>query len=160
MTDEKPQFILPERNPRTHAAHRKEVWWQITFPLILAGLLLALLVAGVIWAAAGANDEVGRWASVSLIWLILPALVFALLGLGVVAGLTYLVSKLLGVLPGYARLAQDGVASLGQKASRVTDALVAPALKLKSWTAAARKARQVAGEPLFTHQQDDNSTGG
>ena len=74
--DEKPEFVLPERNPKTHAAHRKEVGWQITLPLIIGCLLLALLMTGVIWSAAGANPELRRWADISLVWTLLPALFF------------------------------------------------------------------------------------
>mgnify|MGYP001054377048 FL=1 len=152
--NEKPQFVLPERNPTTHAAHRKQVWWQITLPLVIGCLVFALAFAGVVWAASGASPEITRWADISLIWLILPALFFALLGLGVVVGLTVLVSKLLGVLPGYARLVQDSFKNIQAKTLKFNDALVAPALKLKSWSAAARRARRVASELLKPgHQQ-------
>jgi len=153
IMNEKPQFVLPERNPTTHAVHRKQVWWQITLPLLLGCLVFALAFAGVIWAAAGASPEVTRWADISLIWLILPTLFFALLGLAVVVGLTILISKLLGVLPGYARLVQDSFKNIQAKALRVNNALVAPALKLKSWSAAARRARQVVSELLKPGQQ-------
>jgi xanthine/uracil permease len=142
--DEKPQFVLPERNPQTHAAHRRDVLRQITLPLVIGSLLLVAGMALVIIAAAGASGEVRRWADISLVWLILPALFFSLLILGLLTGITYLVSKLLGVLPGYARLVQDGYTTLTGKVMRLSDALVLPLLKLKGWAAAARKARQVA----------------
>jgi hypothetical protein len=151
--NEKPQFVLPERNPQTHAAHRKDVGWQITLPLVIGCLVLVLAIAGVIWAAASSNPQVSRLADISLIWLILPALFFALLGLGVMIGITYLVSKLLGVLPGYARLVQDTFTNIYAKALKANNALVAPALKLKSWSAAARRARQVVSEPLKPGKQ-------
>jgi hypothetical protein len=154
--NEKPQFVLPERNPKTHAAHRKDVGWQITLPLVIGCLVLVLALAGVIWAAAGANPQVTRWADISLIWLILPALFFALLGLGVLVGITYLVSKLLGVLPGYARVVQNIFTNIHAKALKANDALVAPALKLKSWSAAARRARQIVTEPLNPGQRRQN----
>ena len=80
-------------------------------------------------------------------------LFFALLGLAVVVGLTALVSKLLGGLPGYARLVQDSFKNIQATAQRVNNALVAPALKLKSWSAAARRARQVVSELLKPGQQ-------
>jgi hypothetical protein len=147
--DEKPQFVLPERNPKTHAAHRRDVLRQITLPLVIGSLLLVAVMALVIIAAAGANGEVRRWADLSLIWLILPALIFSLLILGLLFGLTYLVSKLLGILPGYARLVQDGYTGLSGKVMHISDSLVLPLLKLKGWSAAARKARQVATQ-LFT----------
>lgn len=44
------KFQLPERNPVTHAAHRREVFWQITFPFLIALIILLGLVAGVIFA--------------------------------------------------------------------------------------------------------------
>ena len=59
--DEKPQFVLPERNPKTHAAHRRDVLRQITLPLVIGSLLLVAVMALVIIAAAGANGEVRRW---------------------------------------------------------------------------------------------------
>jgi hypothetical protein len=154
--DEKPKFVLPERNPQTHAAHRKQVGWQITLPLVIGCLVIALAIAGVIWSAVGANPELERWADISLMWLILPALFFALIPLAVVGGLTFLVSKLLGVLPGYSRLVQDAFVNIQSKLLKVSDALVVPSLKLKSWAAGARRARQVVTEPLKTAQRKDN----
>lgn len=153
--DEKPQFVLPERNPQTHAAHRRDVLRQITLPLVIGGLLLVAGMALVIIAAAGANGEVRRWADLSLIWLILPALIFSLLILGLLFGLTYLVSKLLGILPGYARLVQDGYTGLSDKVMHLSDALILPLLKLKGWSAAARKARQVATAPFTPGQRPE-----
>ncbi len=153
--DDKPKFVLPERNPKTHAAHRKEVGWQITLPLVIGCLIIALAVAGVIWSAVDANPELSRWSDISLIWLILPALFFTLIPLAVLFGLTFLVSKLLGVLPGYARLVQDTFVNIHSKVLRFSDALVAPSLKLKSWSAGARRARQVITKPLRPTQQVD-----
>ena len=150
--DEKPPFILPERNPKTHAAHRKDVGWQITLPLVVGCLLLVLLMAGVVWTATGPSTDVSRWVDISLLWLILPALLVALPILGVLVGLVYLVSKLMGVLPGYARLVQDKYAILSSKVMRLSDAPVLPLLKLKGWSAAARKARQVATAPFKSGQ--------
>jgi hypothetical protein len=154
--DEKPQFVLPERNPQTHAAHRRDVLRQITLPLVIGSLLLVACMALVIIAAAGGNGEVRRWADVSLVWLILPALFFALLMLGLLIGITYLVSKLLGVLPGYARLVQDGYTALTGKVMHLSDALILPVLKLKGWAAAGRKARQVVTAPFTSGQRPED----
>jgi hypothetical protein len=152
---EKPKFILPERNPKTHAAHRREVWWQITLPLLLGCLLLVALIAGVIWAATDPASEVGRWADISLMWIMLPALFAALVMLILLIGITYLVSKLLGVLPGYARLVQDFFTVGKLKVIQFSDTLVKPVMKLKSWSAGAQRARQVAAEPLTPQPSDE-----
>ena len=113
--EEKRKFQLPERNPATHAVHRREVFWQITFPLIIVLTIVLGLTGGVIYAGVIGLGEVSRWADVSLIWLLLPALVVALLMLLMLVGMVMLVAKLLGVLPGYARLVQDFVNLLRRK---------------------------------------------
>lgn len=146
--NEKTPPAPPERNPKTHAAHRKQVWWQITLPLVIGCLLLALAFVGVIWAAAGANDQVSRWADISLICLTPLPIFFGLLGLGVLIGLTILTSKLLSALPGFAWRVHLFFAYLQQKTLKASNGLVAPALRLKGWTAAARRARQVVTQPL------------
>lgn len=140
----KPPVVPPARNPQTHAAHRKEVWWQITLPLIIGCLLLALAIAGVIWTAAGSGDQISRWADTSLICLTPLPLFFGLLGLGVLVGITILVSKLLGALPSFAWRVHLFFALLQQKTLKISNALVAPSLKLKGWTAGIRRVRQVA----------------
>jgi hypothetical protein len=145
----------PARNPRTHAAHRKQVWWQITLPLVLGCLLLALALAGVIWTAAGSSDEISRWADISLICLTPLPLFFGLLGLAAVIGITILVSKLLSALPGFAWRIHLFFALVQQKTLKVSNALVAPALKLKGWSAAARRARRVVTEPFRSGQPTD-----
>ena len=155
----KPPVVPPERNPKTHAAHRKQVWWQITLPLVIGCLLLALALVGVIWAAAGSGEQVSRWADISLICLTPLPLFFGLLGLGVLIGITLLTSKLLAGLPGFAWRVFQFFALLQQRALKANNALVAPALKLKSWSAGARRVRQVAIElfnPGQPHQNERN----
>jgi hypothetical protein len=141
MNTNKP-FVLPERNPLTHARHKHDVLLQITLPLVIGGLLIVLAIAGIIWSAAGgpASGEVNRWANVSLIWLILPALFFVLLGTVILIGLVYAVTKLLAVLPGYARLTQDWFVRLGGKVRLVSDKVVEPFLKAHSFSAGTRQA--------------------
>jgi len=133
--ENKPKFILPERNPATYAAHRREVFWQITFPFILALIILLGLVAGVILAGYQGMEAVSRWADVSLIWLLLPLLIVLLVTLVVLSGVVYLITKLLGVIPGYARIAQDFFLLIQARVKSISDKLVEPILKLHSFKA-------------------------
>lgn len=121
----------------THAAHRREVFWQITFPLILALLILLGLAGFVIYAGFQSSAGVSRWADVSLIWLLLPAVVATLIVLVILSGLVYLVSKLLGVFPGYARLVQDYFYLVQVRTKSIADKLVEPVLKIRSYKAGA-----------------------
>ena len=135
--ENKPKFVLPERNPVTHAAHRREVFWQITFPLILALLILLGLAGFVIYAGFQGSANVSRWADVSLIWLLMPAVFVTLVVLIILTGVVYLVSKLLGVLPGYARLVQNFFYLAQVRIKSIADKAVEPVLKLRSFKAGA-----------------------
>jgi hypothetical protein len=135
--EQKPKLVLPERNPLTHAAHRREVFWQITFPLILTLVILLGLIAFVIYSGFQGSGSVSRWADVSLIWLLVPALVVMFVMLVILIGLVYLVSKLLGVFPGYARLVQNYFYLVQVKAKSIADKLVEPVLKIRSFKAGA-----------------------
>ena len=134
---DKPQFQLPERNPLTHAAHRREVFWQITFPFIIALIIILGLVGGVIFAGTQGVGDVSRWADVSLIWLLLPVLIVIIVMLLILSGVVYLVTKLLAVLPGYARLVQDYFYLIQVRVKSIADKLVEPVLKLHSFKAGA-----------------------
>ena len=133
--ENKPKFILPERNPATYAAHRREVFWQIIFPFILALIIILGLVAGVILAGYQGMEAVSRWADVSLIWLLLPLLIVLLVTLAILSGVVYLITKLLGVLPGYARMVQDFFSLVQLRVKSISDRLVEPVLKLHSFKA-------------------------
>src|SRR4030065_474494 len=120
----------PERNPKTHAAHKREVFWQITVPLVLASLLILALVAAIIYSATQPVTDVSRWADVSLIWLILPSLFIALIILAITVGLVIAISQVLKVIPRYARIIQlyfeQGKGKIGQ----LTNLMVEPILRI------------------------------
>jgi len=130
----------PERNPKTHAEHKREVFWQITLPLVIGILLLLAGVAAIIFSATQPVTDLGRWADVSLMWMILPSLFFALIMLIILIGLVYAISQLLKVVPRYARIIQLFFEQGKGKVSRLTDLVTNPILRLHSILAAARRA--------------------
>jgi len=140
--EDKPKFQLPTRNPVTHAAHRREVFWQITFPFLIALIILLGLVAGVIFAGYTNAGDVSRWADVSIMWLLLPVLVIAIILFLILSGVVYLITKLLAVLPGYARLVQDFFVLVQVRVKSISDKLVEPILKLHSFKAGADALRK------------------
>jgi hypothetical protein len=135
--ENKPKFQVPERNPSTYAIHRREVFWQITFPLTIALFLILCMVTGVILASYKGVGNISKWADVSLIWLLIPAIILTLISFIAVVGFIYLITKLLGILPGYARLGQDYVHLFQVKSKKVADTIVEPFLKLRSFKAGA-----------------------
>jgi len=126
--------ITPEvtRNPDTHESHRREVFWQITFPVILGALILLTFSVLTITLSVG-NKSV--WADISLIWLIIPALFFSFLVLLLLIGGAYAVIKLIEVLPLYARRLHIWLVLFGLKVGQVGDAAVKPFVKIQGLNA-------------------------
>lgn len=122
---------LPPRNPVTTRKHRREVFWQITLPLLLGLFLIVALMVLAALQAAGSVNFSRRFADISLLWLIAPNLFLSLLNLALLVGLAAAATLLLHKLPPYARLAQDAFARLALKTGQICDRIVEPVLRGK-----------------------------
>ena len=131
-----------ERNPRTHAEHRREVFWQITVPLVIGVLLVIAAAVFILISASQPASELRRWADVSLMWLILPSMIFAFMCLVIVVGLVVVVSAILRVIPRYALAVQMYFDTARHKVGQMNDKLVEPVLKINSLGAGLRFLRQ------------------
>jgi hypothetical protein len=120
-----------ERNSITHAKHRKETWWQISFPFIL-GLLLILGLAG--WAvfATATGGNVGQSADTSLIWIICPNLLLALIPLALFGGMAYGIIVLNQKIPAAFKQLQDVMLKVRDGVQAGADKVVDPVINLKS----------------------------
>jgi hypothetical protein len=98
-------------------------------------LVLALLVAGVVWAGVQGSAAVSRWADVSAMWLIAPKLLVGLLQLALVLALTIGIARLIAVLPPYFRIAQDFMLEVQARTRRLSDQVTEPFLKLEEFSA-------------------------
>ena len=98
MQDKRFPVLQHERNPFTHEEHRREVFLQVTLPLIIGGLIIGLLCALPVITVSGGGD-VGDWASISLIFLIILVGFASLIPLAIFGGLAYGVTRLLKVTP-------------------------------------------------------------
>jgi len=102
------------------------VWRQIILPMALAVALMLVLTVLLIIVTARGSEDVGRWAAISTIWILLPVLLAGLVVFVLLAGLIYLMARLLGVLPTYTGLAQDYVQLGALYVQRFTEAAVKP----------------------------------
>ena len=131
----------PPRNPHTHQLHRRETFWQITFPLIIGGLvILGLAVWAVVTAAGGGN--VNHAASASLIFMIIPTMFMALIVLVILAGLAYLVIEINRGLPPVMRKIQDFFVRVREGARTLSDKLVEPILRAQSGIAGIKRLKR------------------
>jgi hypothetical protein len=127
---------LLERNPVTHAKHRREVFWQITLP-VLVGVFVVLALSGLVVGIGAAPDQ-RQWADVSLIWMIVPTMFVSLIFLLVLIGGTYLLVRLIQALPPYARRLQDFFYMIRSQVGKIGDRVVEPVLRWHSFTASAK----------------------
>jgi hypothetical protein len=144
-TQNRPLHI--ERNPITHAAHKREVFWQITLPLLLGILLILAAVGAIIFSVIQPVTDVERWADVSLIWLILPSLFFALLLLAILAGLVFAVSYVFRIIPRYTLVIQLYFVQAKSKIGQLLNMSTEPFLRINSLWAAIRYASERGRKP-------------
>ena len=117
---------LPRPQHESYLKHRRQVTRQIILPVVLSALLMIALIVWISIATFRDNGDVGRWAAISTIWIILPIIMVGLIGLLVLIGLIYLMARLLGILPTYTGLAQDYVHLGAGYDQRFTEAAVKP----------------------------------
>jgi ABC-type dipeptide/oligopeptide/nickel transport system permease component len=127
---------LPEKNPVTWKAHSWQTFWQITLPILLCSLVA---VGFAILAAAFASPEAdSQWADISLIFLLVPVMVTAIIFLVIFAGLVFAFLQALKALPPYARLVQDFFAKVEREVRVRSDQVVEPFMRVHSSAAGLR----------------------
>ena len=122
----------------THRRHSREVFWQITFPLILGSLLL--LGVCVLTAWAGFNGGVTLWRDISLIWLLAPALILSLLVLALTGALGYGVIRLIQLLPAVFFRLQQILDRISDQSYQISDRMLQPLVRLRSGLAGVQAA--------------------
>ena len=138
MQNEPQRPRLVEINPQTRAAHRREMFRQVILPLtIVIAIVLALVVAVILvaFATRGNPEPISRWADVSLIWLLMPATIIAIILLLVNVGLVFAVMQLLRVLPLYSHALHLFVIRGQLKLTAISDKLAEPFIKVHSFNA-------------------------
>jgi hypothetical protein len=146
--DNKSRLGQLERNPKTHLEHKREVFWQITLPLLVGILLILAAVGAIIFFTIQPVTDVERWADVSLIWLIPPMLILAFIFLVLLAGLIFAVSFLLRMIPHYAWLIQRYLEQGMSKVRQVLNLSTEPILRINSIWAAIRYATERGRKPV------------
>ncbi len=123
-----------ERNPRTHDAHKRETFWQITFPLII-GLVLALILAALTLVAATGGGSIKQAADASLIFLIIPLMVVTILFIIIFGAVAYGLVMANKELPFAAHRMQGFFMQVREQVQIGSDKAVEPILKIRSFLA-------------------------
>ena len=112
--------------PEPHESYRqfkREAWWQITFPVLLVGLLAigTVVYIGVLSFSGGSGQPASVVADYGLALLLILALVGGLILLAIVAALVYGISFLIQKTPPYTAGAQRIARQVYSKVDEWTD---------------------------------------
>ena len=127
------------RNPLTHRAHRHQVLWQITIPVLVGSVILVALAVLAVLANASQTSQL---ADISLVSIIIPALIFGLISLLLLIGSIYMVFRLIGIIPFYSYQLQNFLVLLDFRMKRISNKLVEPFLRVHSTRAKMRAFRK------------------
>jgi hypothetical protein len=100
--------------------------------------MIALIVL-INLATFRADGDVGRWAAISTIWIVIPVMLAGLIVLVILIGLIYLMARGLQIIPTYTGLAQEYAAKARWYITRGAHMLVKPFLLIEGWSASIQK---------------------
>jgi uncharacterized BrkB/YihY/UPF0761 family membrane protein len=141
------KLMVTERNPLTHAKHKREVFWQIMIPMLIGVLLVLSVAFGIIFGFQSSSD-LSRWADVSTIWLILPSLFFAFIILIFLSAFVYLITIVLRITPRYAFIVQLYFEIAKHKVSYYSDRITEPIIKTRGIWAVVRHPGRFVKPPV------------
>lgn len=123
---------LPLPVHESYLKHRKDLAWKIIFPVVLSSLLCVGLVVLINIATFRDGGDVARWGAISTMWVAIPTIIGMLIVLALLAGIIYLLAKLLNILPPYTAMVQDFFHKIESYARRGADAAAKPIISISS----------------------------
>ena len=123
---------LPQPVHESYLKHRRDRTWKILFPVILSSVLCIGLIVLINIATFRGGGDVARWAAVSTMWIAIPTIVGMLIVFALLAGIIYLLAKLLNILPPYTAMVQDFFYKIESYAKRGADAAAKPVISISS----------------------------
>lgn len=112
----------------SYKQHRKQLVSQIILPVVLAAILIVGLIVLIYFATFQENGDVGRWAAISTMWIVIPMMVAGLIFLIILGGIVYLLKYLLNIAPIYTGQAQDFIYKIFAHIKRAADAAAKPVI--------------------------------
>lgn len=126
---------LPIERPNrvSYVKHRQDVTKQIILPVVFVAIMVGVLAVLVFIATFFQAGDVARWASVAIIWMVIPFMLLLLVILAATVGLVYLLTRTLEVTPRYTGLIQAYVLLINEQIIFWVNRIVQPILKTKAW---------------------------
>jgi len=124
---------LPHPEHLSYIKHRNERMTQIILPVVISALLMVGMIALISVVTFRSGGDVGRWAAISTIWIIIPIMIAGLIFLTLLISLIYLLVLALVNLPHYTSLSQDYVYLAQIYIVRAADMVVKPIMDLDGY---------------------------
>lgn len=126
-----PQQFEPKVEPIVDARYKRQAWWRVTFPVVLAAVLaVVFLVLLIVLGGPTAISVVARYATILLV--VLLGFPLLLVTLGLFGGLVWMMSKALEKTPPYTRKAHDFVGNVYRFTDDATDRVVDVVINTRS----------------------------
>lgn len=123
---------IPKPVHETYLKHRREVRWKIVAPVAVSAVLCVACSALVFAATFNYGGDVQTWAEISTIYLAIPTIIFLVVIFAVIAGIGYLLTRLLAILPSYTYQVQGLFYRIKTAVRRGADSIVKPVVTINS----------------------------
>ncbi len=130
---------MSERPPRSLSPvqrHHRQAAWQIWLPVGLGVAIFLGLAVLAVMLTFGDQPLAKNWASLSVIWWILPSCLGGIISLAIVAGCVFAAAKGIQGLPELGKRILEAVDRLGEAVRRFSDRIAAPVIKANEKQAA------------------------
>ena len=118
--------------PYSLQVHRKESFWQITFPVILATVLLVIFLVLVIIFSGGFGENLTSFGAAAAIFVILPHFLGLLFWLAILIVLAIGTNALRNKLPGQGAILLDFLHRIQIGSHKVSNLAAQPSIKMAS----------------------------
>jgi len=125
------------RNYVTQARHQKEVFLQITIPIIIFFLIFLILSILAVYPATAEQDSL--WADISLIFLLVPAIIILIILLIILVLSVYATFYLIKVLPNFFFRVYQWLSLMSDKVQWIGVVVTEPFIRVNSWMASVNK---------------------
>ena len=104
--------------------NRGSEFWQIIFPALVGLILIGLICAWVV--ISGTDSEVTRFAEISTVLLVIPVLIFSVLGLLLMGLLIYAVQRLIISIPPISKIILEFVENIRVWMEDLSELIIKP----------------------------------
>ncbi len=127
------KYSIPRPERESTIKYRRDVNRQIIFPIVVVTILGIGLTVFSAFSASRNDPGVGLWADISIIWLIIPMMVLALIVMALMLALVYGMRRLLKISPHYTGIVQEYVLWLSAEVKIWNEKITQPVISIKTW---------------------------